>query len=272
MARPHFEHAIFARIMLALGILAGPSLVIAAQTTPAAPTLPVPTIATSTNQPLPLSERPDQSLPLARRAKIAATSQEAGGEAGGASATKAVSKGWRDLLATALPLSAVIALIFGVSAVVRRTMRHNGGLMSQLGAGGRAPSGVLEVLGRYPVSRGLTLVVLKLDRRVLLVNQTAGRGFAGVGAGMSTLTEITDPDEVASIVSKMRDRAGESISRKFHATLVREDADAARSLSSVETSSHDEIMTKPASIRDGSRALRAKLAAARGTPIEGGTP
>ena len=86
-----------------------------------------------------------------------------------------------------------------------------GGLASQIGAGGRAPSGVLEVLGRFPVARGQTLVLLKMDRRILLL---------GMGtAGFSTLAEITDPDEVASLLVKTRDDEGETLAAKFNAML-----------------------------------------------------
>ncbi len=114
----------------------------------------------------------------------------------------------------------VIALIVGVGAGVRAiAKRSGGGLLSSLGPAGRAPSGVMEVLGRFPVGRGATLVLLKLDRRVLLVCQNSGRGSGGA---MNTLTEITDPEEVASILLRTRDADGESIARKFEGLLAGE--------------------------------------------------
>ncbi|MCX5689272.1 MAG: hypothetical protein NTV94_05690 [Planctomycetota bacterium] len=117
-------------------------------------------------------------------------------------------------------LGLVIASILAIGALVRRVAPASG-LMGALGARGRAPSGVLEVLGRYPVSRGSMLVLLKLDRRVLLVNQACGRG----GTTMTTLTEITDPAEVAALVAK----TGEGLpnGRQFERTLERVGGDAA---------------------------------------------
>ncbi len=99
--------------------------------------------------------------------------------------------------------------------------------MGSIGPGGRAPSGLLEVLGRFPVSRGCTLVLLKLDRRVLLVSQTASRQ----GSGMTTLCEITDPEEVAAILVKARDEEDESQARKFEAMLRGEGNAVSRAVS-----------------------------------------
>jgi len=118
---------------------------------------------------------------------------------------------------TILPLALVIAVIVGLAALARAFMRSKGGLVASLGAGGRAPSGVLEVLGRYPVGRGSTLVLLKLDRRVLLVAQSKA-GKLG-GAAFTTLSEITDPEDVASVLLKTRDESNDSISRRFTALL-----------------------------------------------------
>ncbi|MGP1346408.1 MAG: flagellar biosynthetic protein FliO [Phycisphaerales bacterium] len=91
-------------------------------------------------------------------------------------------------------LAIVIALALVLRSLARAVAGHAGGIRGQLGAGGRAPSGVLGVLGRFPIARGQTLVLLRVDRRVLLLSQTP--------AGFGTLTEIVDPEEVASIVGK----------------------------------------------------------------------
>jgi hypothetical protein len=116
-------------------------------------------------------------------------------------------------------LALVIGSILAIGAVAKRIAPATG-LMGALGVRGRAPSGVLEVLGRYPVSRGSMLVLLKLDRRVLLVSQQVGRG----GTTMNTLTEITDPTEVASLVAKTSE--GLPGSRQFERTLERVGGDA----------------------------------------------
>jgi hypothetical protein len=125
-----------------------------------------------------------------------------------------------------LSLAGVLVLIGVVAGVMRAAARRQGGLISALGAGGSAPAGVLHVLGRYPISRGTSLVLLKLDRRVLLLCQTAGRKF---GTSMTTLSEITDPDDVASILLKTRDEEGESIARKFEEMMAGAEREASRS-------------------------------------------
>lgn len=122
------------------------------------------------------------------------------------------------MLRTGAALAAVILLIFATAYVLKRVARRQGGLIASLGPGGRAPSGLLEILGRYPVARGTTLVLLKVDRRVLLLCQSAGKRFA-TGAAMSTLTEIIDPDDVASILVKARDEEGDSLAKKFESML-----------------------------------------------------
>jgi len=107
-----------------------------------------------------------------------------------------------------------LAFVIGLAVLLRALMRRaasGSGLVNQLGAGGRAPSGLLSVLGRYPVARGQTLVLLKVDRRVLLLSQTS--------AGFSTLSEITDPEEVASILVTTRDEEGESMAARFSTVL-----------------------------------------------------
>jgi flagellar biogenesis protein FliO len=117
-------------------------------------------------------------------------------------------------LRTLAALALVVALILGLrSALSGAARRLPGGasLRSQLGAAGRAPSGLLLVLGRYPVAKGQTLVLLQLDRRVLLLSQSS--------AGFSPLAEITDPSDVASILAKARDEEGASQSARFQALL-----------------------------------------------------
>lgn len=123
---------------------------------------------------------------------------------------------------TILPLAGVLGLAVVGGRLIRSAARRSGTLRSAIGAGGRAPSGILEVIGRYPVSRGATLVLLKMDTRILLLSQTAGGRF-GAGAGFSTLAEISDPEEVASILIKSRDDEGDSLAERFRTILHRFD-------------------------------------------------
>lgn len=129
-------------------------------------------------------------------------------------------------LQVSLALSGVVGMIVVAGVAIRKVARRGGGFFAAIGPGGRSPSGVLEVLGRFPLGRGGTLVLLKLDRRVLLVSMGVGR-FSG---GMNTLCEITDPDEVASLLLRTRDEAGESIAKQFAGLLQREDEHAGKAL------------------------------------------
>lgn len=73
------------------------------------------------------------------------------------------------------------------------------------------PSGVLEVLARYPIGRGQQLVVLKFARRIVLIHQA--------GATARTLTEMTDPDEVAATLSRLEAGATARSAGRFKAAL-----------------------------------------------------
>ena len=84
-------------------------------------------------------------------------------------------------------LAVVLGLLFGLRAVVRRSKWA-------LASGGR-PSGVVEILARYPVARGQQLILLKLARRVLLIHRS--------GSTMTTLSEVSDPDEVAALLGRI---------------------------------------------------------------------
>ncbi|MFN9993810.1 MAG: hypothetical protein ACK54H_10725 [Phycisphaerales bacterium] len=127
-----------------------------------------------------------------------------------------------------LPLGGVLVLIAGCAYVFRIAAAKSGGLMGELGAGGRAPSGVLSVLGRYPVSRGTTLVLLKVDRRVLLLCQNSSRG---AGSTMSTLCEFTDAEDVASLLMKTRDERETSQAETFSKALKESDRRTAQAMS-----------------------------------------
>lgn len=140
---------------------------------------------------------------------------------------------------TVLPLLAVLALVVGAGAGLRTLARRNGGLRATLGAGGRSPAGILEILGRYPVGRGVTLILLKLDTRVLLLSQSAGGRF-GAGANFTTLAELKDPEEVAAILTKSRDAEGDSLAEKFKSMLSRFDRQM------------DPTLVKPTAVTQGS--------------------
>ena len=128
-----------------------------------------------------------------------------------------IDKGW---MQTIIALSGVILLILGLGQLYKRLARAQGGLAGQFGAGGSAPTGIIEVLGRYSISRGMTLVVIKFDRKILLLSHsTSGKGKSGRGSTMQTLCELDDPEDVASVLLKARNAAGDSIAKTFEQTL-----------------------------------------------------
>lgn len=178
---------------------------VAAKTAPTAATEPA---AATTRVPA------TEAAPLGPRPKAAQPAPTTAPAPAGASALGA------DSLRTIAVLAAVVLVAAGCLALLRNIARRSGGLQGGLGAGGRAPSGILEIIGRYPAGPGVTLVLMKLDRRILLLSQSArGWGRGGGAASFTTLCEITDPEEVASILMKARDERGESLAERFNGLL-----------------------------------------------------
>ena len=92
-------------------------------------------------------------------------------------------------------LGVVLVLLLGMRMVLKR-------FGSPL-TGGR-PSGVLQVLSRFPIGRGQHLVLLQMARRIVLVHQTK--------TGMTRLSEVSDPDEVAQLLARVE--AGSSANQR----------------------------------------------------------
>lgn len=118
-------------------------------------------------------------------------------------------------LQTVLALAFVLGLAVLGAAVLKRVARTRGGLVGGMGPGGPSPSGVLEILGRYPLGGGQTLVLLRFDRRVVLLHQSGGRK----NPMMRTISEVTDADEVASIMLKTRAPADEAAQNSFREAI-----------------------------------------------------
>ncbi|MCA9293674.1 MAG: flagellar biosynthetic protein FliO [Phycisphaerales bacterium] len=154
-------------------------------------------------------------------------------------AVRPSSGGW-GVVRTLGALAIVVGLVLALRSAAKWLAARAPSLGSQLTAGGRAPSGLLEVLGRYPVARGQKLVLLRLDRRILLLNQTSD--------GFSTLAELTDPEDVASILTKVRDQEGESIAARFTSVLhdMERDPTVAGDAEPIDV---DEVADHPRSVR-----------------------
>ena len=127
------------------------------------------------------------------------------------------------IIRTTVALAGVLSLILVLAAISKRLMKSNPNFAAAFGAGARSPAGILDVLGRYPIGRGQTLVLLKLDRRILLIGQTGPRLRSGAGS-MVTLTEVNDPEDVASILLKVQEAEGDTTADRFRSVLERFDA------------------------------------------------
>lgn len=161
-----------------------------------------------------------ESMPLGSKPSI---EQLPAREGGGASSEKGLLS--NSLVRTTGSLAAVLALIFVLATLAKKLTSGKSGLGAALGVGGPSPAGVLEVLGRYPLGRGHTLILLKVDNRVLLLAQSSGgvrlRGSAG---SLATLCEIGSPEEVASILLKTQDAEDQSMNARFRAMLSEADS------------------------------------------------
>lgn len=114
-------------------------------------------------------------------------------------------------------MAGVVGLAFACAFGWRWLAQKRGGLIATLGPAGRAPSGVIEVLARYPVARTQKLVLLRVGRRVVLTCQSGSvRGGAGA---MSTLAEFTDPDDVAALLRAVRETDGAGSQAEFRDAL-----------------------------------------------------
>jgi flagellar biogenesis protein FliO len=123
-------------------------------------------------------------------------------EAAGSGALSAIDPRENGIARVIASLGVVLALLWGLRRVLRR---H-----SMAGGAGR-PSGVLEILARYPVARGQQLILLKLARRILLVHQN--------GSAMTPLAEVNDPDEVASLLARVEAGSTGATAAKFRRML-----------------------------------------------------
>lgn len=172
-------------------------------------------------------------------------------EEAGSAAANVTGSDW--ILRTAGALTIVLGAIWATRWVLRK-LAMSGGLAGQLGAGGRAPSGVLEVLARYPVGRGQTLVLLRMDRRVLLLSQTS--------QGFSTLAEVSEAEEVASLLVRTRDEEGDSLSSRFSSVLrsMERDEGVVEGVRTIDLTRGDQDGSAVGSVRRRLRLLKGEAA------------
>jgi flagellar biogenesis protein FliO len=128
-----------------------------------------------------------------------------GGESGNAAWWAMLDPRQNEMLRVIIALAVVIGLLLAVRVMLRKGV----------GIGGVAgrPSGVLQILARFPIARGQSLVVLQLGRRIVLLHQSS--------AGMRTLSEVTDPDEVANLLGRMEAGSSGREAERFGSLLKR---------------------------------------------------
>lgn len=118
---------------------------------------------------------------------------------------------WLDRLdpraAEFLRVSGALVVVLGLLFVTRMLLRRAGGPL--VGAG--RPSGVLEILARYPVGRKQSLILIKLARRIVLVHQS--------GDQMRTLAEVSDGNEVSGLLARMEAGSRSRESARFRDAL-----------------------------------------------------
>jgi flagellar protein FliO/FliZ len=104
---------------------------------------------------------------------------------------------WRTLGALVL----VVALIFGLRWVLRRTSR-----LRSAGGGGQ----VIEVLSRTSISPRQSLLLVRVGQSLLVV---------GAGETLTTLAQIDDPTQVAELLGSIEQARANSLTNTFARAL-----------------------------------------------------
>jgi len=91
------------------------------------------------------------------------------------------------ILRTLFSLAAIVSLMLGIAYLLKKTMRA--------GKGGRRSLVDVELLGQRSLQPRTAVYVLKVLNRVVVVGTSEH--------GMQTLTEISDPETLASLEDRM---------------------------------------------------------------------
>ena len=140
----------------------------------------------SAGRPLGKASANDPAAASTATSTATSAADTAAGDRSLASGSETSSAFMGQVVPTALALGAVIAVIFVARALVKRFGDRLGG--------GKRPSGVVEVLARYPFARGHHIVLIKVGRRILVTHQSA--------QGITTLSEFTSHAEVADLMAR----------------------------------------------------------------------
>ena len=173
-----------------------PAVPHAAQAAGVIPMAPSPPSLPAGGEGSPIIAPAHEQLPLLPR------SNGAGGATNADTSLSSLGGNW--VLSTATALGVVLILVFALKAIVQKT-------------GGKAfvhgNSPVVEVLSRSNLAPKCQGILVRLGHRVVLVGHSP--------AGLTTLTEVTDPDEVAALLKAVSAASPQSISRSFTQMLGR---------------------------------------------------
>jgi flagellar biogenesis protein FliO len=165
-----------------------------------------------------LIRRPDGAAPATRPAAPQGGTGAAGaGDAGVQSVAPSLG-----LSKVAGALAIVLTLIFALRHVMKRAFGV---------AGAGASSRAVVVLSRTVLAPRQQVMLLHVGRRLIVVGDSGGQ--------MSTLSEITDPDEVAALVGQLRDEKLSSAAPAFGGLLGRLRAGTESGSSSFDTNTGD---------------------------------
>lgn len=167
------------------------------------------------------SHQESQAIPVDLSPRPLGTSRTSPVTSKGAAASASAWDFLNPVTRTAASLAVVLVLIGGLAMLVRRLSKPGSPFAAAIGSN-RSPAGIIEVLGRYPLSRGHALVLLKIERRVLLVSHPVPRLRSPAGQ-VSVLAQFDDPEDVASILLKAQDAEGASTAEKFRELLSKFD-------------------------------------------------
>ncbi|MFA7237640.1 MAG: flagellar biosynthetic protein FliO [Phycisphaeraceae bacterium] len=185
----------------------------AQSTTTAAPNAPVsispaPTgVAPVSTEPPPPPQEQQPLGPSGLQAERSAT----GNTSSSATTSGGGSGGW--VVQTMLALGLVIALIFALRWLLKRLTGWGGA------TGAHRADALVEVLARSTIAPKTSVLFLKIHERIVVAGQTP--------AGLDTLTEFDDPDQVAAILTQIQAARPHSISRAFGSLLKQADKDYA---------------------------------------------
>ena len=115
-----------------------------------------------------------------------------------------------DGLQTLVTVGGSLAVVLGVFFLIVWLLRR-----ASPGGTGTLPGEVFEVLGRAPLTHHQQVQLVRCGDKLLLV----AVGAAGAGPSASTLTEITDPNQVDRLTGLCRQTRGGSSSKTFRQVL-----------------------------------------------------